>query len=67
MIREEPIKEANKEGEIITEMPKQEILIENDLEKSKSEIIEIVWVFEENRLNNEELIREEPIKAANKR
>ena len=37
LIREEPIKEANKEGEIIQEVPKLENLIENDLEKGKSE------------------------------
>ena len=39
--REEPIKEANKEGEKIPEVPKLENLIENDLEKGKSEIIDV--------------------------
>ena len=40
LIREEPIKEGNNEGEIIPEVPKLEILIENDLDRSKSEVIE---------------------------
>ena len=39
-IGEEPINEGNDEEEIIPEVPKLEILIENDLERGKSEVIE---------------------------
>ena len=45
LIREEPINDGNNEREIIPKVLKLEILIENDLEKGKSEIIEIVGIF----------------------
>ena len=55
--RNEPVNEGNNEGEIIPEVPKIEILIESDLEKYKSEIIESEVLDEVS--SDEDMLQEE--------